>query len=135
MAEISLVLFLQYRNEIPRRVLEPGYFFGTHSISMKDPLLIRLQFPLIMFEPDPCRRQLIHSLFHIPDLEIQDGKCGGYMILLRVNKYPLPVRQIKVKPFRLLLYIKTQFVVIEVFGLLQVIDRKSAECLIKTEHR
>src|SRR5215216_534222 len=130
-APVDALAGVQHRQDVPRRVLEPG---DGGALVARDPLLVLVE-ALVALHLDAARAELVDRGVHVLDLEVEDRVAGRREVGLRVDHgRPIAGQLEGQDAHRAVRDVKAQGLPIEPPGLVDVIDGEAAECGCIGEH-
>src|SRR5512143_2746603 len=126
-----LLLLFEHGQDVSGGVLEPCDLRSAVAVNA---FLVRRDLALVMLEADSAPGQIVHRFLDVVDGEIQDGKCCGRVVRLRVNHDSGPLPDVQPQKAVLVGDLETQGLFVEFFRLPDVLYRKPAERLLFSEH-
>jgi hypothetical protein len=123
---VSVRPFLQYREDVARGILEPGYRRST-AIA-RDPLRVSLEVrQIVRFELDAARLQLVDRDLYVAYREVEDREGRRLVVWLRIDENPIATANVDLETFGTVRNLETKFVPVKRPCLFDVIDGKARE--------
>src|SRR5882672_3515014 len=128
-----LSLLLKHRQNITSRVFEPG---DVRTGTASNTLFVCFEIALVvMLKTHTEFGEPVYSLFNIGYRKIKNGKGCRSMVRLGIDEYPGATPNVQFQSLRPFRNLESQSLTIELFGLFQIVYRKTRECFCFFEHK